>query len=125
MKTFGRFVIRPAADGVRGDLILGAMFKDQEDCPLKPGTIYEIRTWGGEIILKPVGEAAIGDTREQSAVNVCWGSSIDRILDAGWGPHLMTKVEAELHAAQFPIQAPVLRSSRSIHDPEEGAGGRS
>lgn len=95
MKILGRIVIRPAADGVSGDLILGALFKDQKESQFEPNTIYEIQDWDGEIGFKPVGKAAIGDTREKSAIGVCWGNSIDHILDIGGGKHLLTIEEAE------------------------------
>ena len=47
MKALARFAIRPADDGYTlGDLILGAMFREQDTSLLKPNHVYEIRDAG-------------------------------------------------------------------------------
>jgi hypothetical protein len=54
-----RFVIRPAGLPGQGDLLLGAMFVMQNKQLLRPGIVYEIREILDELVIVPLGPAAI------------------------------------------------------------------
>lgn len=92
MITLARFVIRPTDDG-RGDLILGALFKQQRPDLLRPGLVYEIREVMDTMVLTSVGDAAIGrNTKDSLMPHIHWLGTPDQILTSG-GAHLLTREE--------------------------------
>ena len=107
MKTLARFAIRPADNGyTRGDLILGAMFKEQDTDLLKPNHVYEIREILGVLTLVDMGESAMGmyppqaqlDSPLRGLVSPGWCSEVGYVLGAGGGQHLVTRSEKERDA---------------------------
>ena len=108
MKTLARFAIRPADNGyTRGDLILGAMFKEQDTDLLKPNHVYEIREVLGVLTLVDVGESAMGmypaecktDTPLKGMVSHAgWCSEVGYVLSVGGGRHLVTREECQRDA---------------------------
>lgn len=107
MKTLARFAIRPADNGyTRGDLILGAMFSNQDTRLLKPNHVYEIREVLGVLTLVDMGESAMGmyppqaqlDSPLRGLVSPGWCSDVGYVLGAGGGQHLVTRSEKERDA---------------------------
>lgn len=103
MKPLARFAIRPADDAyATGDLILGAMFRDQSSGLLKPNHVYEIREVLGVLTLVEVGESAMGMYPSNATTTsplkgmvplVGWCSEIGYVLSVGQGQHLVTRDE--------------------------------
>jgi hypothetical protein len=103
MKTLARFVIRPAdSQYSKGDLILGAMFKEQDTNLLKPNYVYEIREILDTLTIVNMGESAMGmypieaqlDSPLRGMVShVGWCSEVSYILSVGGGQHLVTRTE--------------------------------
>jgi hypothetical protein len=108
MRTLARFAIRPADDTyAKGDLILGAMFREQDTNLLKPNHVYEIREILGVLTLVEVGESAMGMYPAEAHINSSlrgmvshagWCSEVGYVLSAGGGQHLVTRSEKERDA---------------------------
>ena len=94
MQSLARFVIRPA-DGDKGDLLLGAMLKEQQPDLLRPGVVYEIREIFGVLTIAPIGEAAIGPRRDTSMVGVNWAQDVSHLLNSANGQYLLTREECQ------------------------------
>ncbi len=93
MKPLARFVIRPDSKG-KGDLIIGAMFKAQDANLLKPGVVYQVEESMGELVIRPVGEPALGESPSKSYIpEVSWMNSADHILECSSGGYIMTRDE--------------------------------
>jgi hypothetical protein len=95
MKPLARFVIRPTNKGPKGDLLLGIMFQRQNHELLKANTIYEISDCLDALMIRSVGEAAIGCDRDHSNLWVSWMNDINYILEAGEKKWILTKEELE------------------------------
>lgn len=82
MKPIARFVTRPHndTDASQIDLILGNVFKGKN--PLKPGHVYQIEEYLGDLVIKDKGEAAI-KMKLANSIGVCWGHSINEIVESG------------------------------------------
>lgn len=103
MKTLARFAIRPADDNYStGDLILGALYKEQDNTLLKPNNVYEIREVLGVLTLVDMGESAMGlypsQSKDQSfrrglVPHSGWISDVGYILGVSSGQHLVTRQE--------------------------------
>jgi hypothetical protein len=107
MRTLARFAIRPADDTyAKGDLILGAMFREQDTNLLKPNHVYEIREILGVLTLVEVGESAMGMCPPEATaqgvrkglVGPGWCSEVGWVLSVGGGQHLVTRAEMERSA---------------------------
>lgn len=69
------------------------MLKDQGDA-LAPGRIYEVREALGEMVISDIGPSAIKTSIHDSKIDVCWGHSLDQMLE--YGKHwLFTEAEAK------------------------------
>lgn len=92
----GRFVCRSRMDG-SGDLILGSMFKSQTGL-LRPDVVYEIVNIMGELLIRPVGPAAINsDGSSRHLIGASWMNAFGEIPSMTGGRHLLTIEEvAEL-----------------------------
>lgn len=105
MRALARFAIRPADDAyATGDLILGAMFRDQSSGLLKPNHVYEIREVMGVLALVEVGESVMGMyPREATTTNphkgmvpgVGWCSEVGYVLSVAGGQHLIAREELQ------------------------------
>ena len=62
-ERIARFVLRPNMDGKYDKLILGCSFQSGR---LKPGVVYEIVDFMGQIMIREVGESACKMTRPDS-----------------------------------------------------------
>jgi hypothetical protein len=104
MQALARFAIRPADDGyTSGDLILGAMFRDQSSGLLNPNHVYEVREVLGVLTLVEVGESAMGmyppestaKGKSKGLVGPGWCSEVGHLLDVSCGRHLVTCEEIQ------------------------------
>ena len=107
MQTLARFAIRPADNQYdKGDLILGAMFREQDTSLLKPNHVYEIQEVLGVLTLVDMGESAMGmyppgaqlDSHLRGLAYPGWCSDVSHVLGAGGGQHLVTRSEKERDA---------------------------
>ena len=108
MKALARFAIRPADDGyTQGDLILGAMFREQDTSLLKPNHVYEIREVLGVLTLVDMGESAMGTYPANATTtsplkgmvpHTGWCSEVGYILEVSQGAHLVTRDEIQRDA---------------------------
>ena len=87
-ERIARFVLRPNMDGKDDKLILGCSFQSGR---LKPGVVYEIVDFMGQIMIREVGESACKMTRPDSKGDSCWCNDAGHIINSG--NHLMTTEE--------------------------------
>lgn len=109
MKALARFAIRPADDGYKqGDLILGAMFREQDGNLLKPNHVYEIREVLGVLTIVDMGQSAMGmypayatttSPLKGMVPHAGWCSEVGYVLSVGQGMHLVTRNEIRRDAA--------------------------
>ena len=104
MKSLARFAIRPADDTYqKGDMIIGALFKEQDATLLKPNHVYEIQEIMGVLTLVDMGESAMGMYPVEAKtcspakgwVTPGWCSEIGHLLSVGQGNHLITRDEIQ------------------------------
>ncbi len=88
METIARMVVRDEGDGT-ARLGLTVLFKSQTF--FKPGKVYEFVEILGEILIKEVGDSWI--KRSVEGRHVCWGNSIDGILNGAGNTISLTEEE--------------------------------
>lgn len=89
MYNVARFTIGPGSH-LGPARILGATNGLNKTDLLKTGVIYEIVESMGTLMVRPVGESAIGATQETSDIPASWEDSPDKIICY---PFYMTKAE--------------------------------
>jgi len=87
-ERIARFVLRPNFEGKDDKLILGCSFQSGR---LKPGVVYEIVDFMGQIMIQEVGESACKMTRPDSKGGACWCNDANQIIHSG--NHLLTTEE--------------------------------
>jgi hypothetical protein len=95
MKPLARFVIRPTNKGPEGDLLIGLMFKKQNHTLLRANMVYELSDCLDTLIIRPVGEAAIGYDGDHSYLSSSWMHDISGILECEGVRFILTKEELE------------------------------
>ena len=88
-KRVGRIVVRPNKDGTDDNLILGSSF---DAGVFKPGFVYEILEFLGEIVIREVGESSTKYSFNEKPIGgSVWCHDANTIIKNG--THLLTEKE--------------------------------